>query len=269
MPAICAIGKTGGAALPKDGFSDIDLFVFCKQIPSQRERRTCACLVPDHNCCISERMNIRMGARGFAARSAAGSLSHVFHREHVLPKSISSILRGERTQREENYFYPTGRCASILGMHAFYDPDGFLAGLRRNVRFIRRTVRCDCSQRICRRSTTKRIFSGRSGARMCCSSTRRSTSRWIISCRRSSHSTASTSPAVSVRWSSSMTFAIKPEHCEATLQRVIERGSRRERSRNHMRYGRDFAKIWRKWSNSIHRNLYNRIQKKTPPESSE
>ncbi len=44
--------------------------------------------------------------------------------------SIRSILRGERTEREANYFYPTGRCASILGMHPFYDPDALLANLK-------------------------------------------------------------------------------------------------------------------------------------------
>ena len=54
----------------------------------------------------------------------------MFFTKRVFAGSITSILRGERTQREENYFYPTGRCASVLGMHAFYDPEGFLSGLQ-------------------------------------------------------------------------------------------------------------------------------------------
>ena len=47
--------------------------------------------------------------------------------------SVEAILRGERTEREENYFYPTGRLASVQGMHAFYDPDGFLANIKSRI----------------------------------------------------------------------------------------------------------------------------------------
>jgi len=33
QPSLRAIGKTGGEPLPTDGYSDIDLFLFCTQIP--------------------------------------------------------------------------------------------------------------------------------------------------------------------------------------------------------------------------------------------
>ena len=38
LESVRAIGKTGGAALPADGFSDIDLFIFCEQLPTRKER---------------------------------------------------------------------------------------------------------------------------------------------------------------------------------------------------------------------------------------
>ena len=128
---IRVIGKTGGAALPSDGFSDIDLFLFCKQIPSLSERkRLLAPLVPA----------ITVSEYGENEHPHWGLVDSLLINEQEIylmyftldtfKSSISAILRGERTEREANYFYPTGRCASILGMHAFYDPDEFLPRLK-------------------------------------------------------------------------------------------------------------------------------------------
>ena len=131
LPQVRAIGKSGGADLPNDGFSDIDLFILCSSVPTPAERN--ALLTS-----LSE----------FAVVSSYGAFEHphwgmvdslllgeqevylMFFTMDVFQASITAILRGERTQREENYFYPTGRCATLLGMHVFYDPDGIFARLR-------------------------------------------------------------------------------------------------------------------------------------------
>ena len=131
LPQVRAIGKSGGAELPNDGFSDIDLFILCSSVPT-----------------LAERNVLLTSLSEFAVVSSYGAFEHphwgmvdslllgeqevylMFFTMDVFQASITAILRGERTQREENYFYPTGRCATLLGMHVFYDPDGIFARLR-------------------------------------------------------------------------------------------------------------------------------------------
>ena len=123
---VLAIGKTGGAALARDG-GDIDLFVFCEKIPPREERKACYAS-PSDALSASE-----YGESEHPHWGLVDSL--LMNGQEVYPMyfsldlfcaSVDSILRGERTQREENYFYPTGRCASLLGMHVFYDPHGIM-----------------------------------------------------------------------------------------------------------------------------------------------
>ena len=131
LPQIRAIGKTGGGALPDDGSGDIDLFVFCDTIPLLPERKQ-AFAALNGTVTIVEFGSTEHPHWGLVDSLLIGQqeVYLMFFTMRVFAESIVSILRGERTQREENYFYPAGRCASILGMHAFYDPDGFLAGLK-------------------------------------------------------------------------------------------------------------------------------------------
>ena len=131
LPEVSAIGKTGGIALPNDGYSDIDLFVFCDAIPSQTKRGQVL-------AALHEAVSVVEYGRhehphwGLVDSLLIGEqeVYLMFFTKRVFAESVSSILRGKRTQREENYFYPTGRCASVLGMYAFYDPQGYLLNLK-------------------------------------------------------------------------------------------------------------------------------------------
>lgn len=117
--------------MPSDGFSDIDLFLFCDSLPAKAERAAVYGSFP-----------AGLSAPGYGEREdphwgLADSLVLekqetylMFFTENTFSSSIDSILSGERTQREDNYFYPTGRCAAILGMYTFYDPDGLIRGLK-------------------------------------------------------------------------------------------------------------------------------------------
>lgn len=134
LPALRAIVKTGGETLPNDGCSDIDLFLFCERIPSPEVRSVHYSLFP---------REVRVVEFGSAEHPHWGLVDSVLISEQeaylmyftksAFSASIEVILRGERTEREENYFYPTGRLASIQGMHAFYDPDGYLADLKARI----------------------------------------------------------------------------------------------------------------------------------------
>lgn len=131
LDCVRAIGKTGGAALPTDGFSDIDLFVFCEWLPT-REERTAVYIALSGSCSVAKFGETEHPHWGLVDSLLFGEqeVYPMFFSKDAFADSIRSILRGERIEREANYFYPTGRCASILGMHTLFDPDAFLAKLK-------------------------------------------------------------------------------------------------------------------------------------------
>lgn len=129
-----AIGKTSGETLPEDGYSDIDLFLFCDAIPAQKEREKILSGLATAIEIVSfgEREHPHWGlVDSILIRQQEVYL--MYFTTSLFQESVESILRGERTEREENYFYPTGRLASIKGMHAFFDPTGFLSSLQSRI----------------------------------------------------------------------------------------------------------------------------------------
>ena len=134
QPSLRAIGKTGGEALPSDGFSDIDLFLFCERIPSLAERESCLRSVADR-VTVTKFGETEHPHWGLVDSVLIGKQEAylMYFTQGAFESSVEAILRGERTEREENYFYPTGRLASIQCMHTFYDSDGFLARLQSRI----------------------------------------------------------------------------------------------------------------------------------------
>ena len=134
LPALRAIGKTGGEALPTDGYSDIDLFLFCEQIPVLEVRSVHYSMFP-RNVNVAEFGSSEHAHWGLVDSVLIGEqeVYLMYFTQSTFTASIDAILRGERTERKENYFYPTGRLASILGMHAFYDPEGYLAEIKTRI----------------------------------------------------------------------------------------------------------------------------------------
>lgn len=131
MGEVQAIGKSGGKELPQNNESDIDIFVFCDAIPSGQERRArieAACgaeaeittgAVEDKHWGVCDYVDIE-----------STEVCLLFFSTAQAEAEIEAILRGERVEKEANYFYPTGRCATYLTMHSLYDPRGFLAAMR-------------------------------------------------------------------------------------------------------------------------------------------
>jgi len=134
LPALRAIGKTGGEVLPSDGYSDIDLLLFCEKIPALEVRSVHYSLFP---------RGVNVAEFGASEHAHWGLVDSVligeqevylmYFTQSTFTASIDAILRGERTEREENYFYPTGRLASIQGMYAFFDPDGYISDLKSRI----------------------------------------------------------------------------------------------------------------------------------------
>lgn len=127
LSGVRAIGKAGGAALPQDGFSDIDLFIFCDQIPSRRDRASLYA-ARSSLLTVSQYGETEHPHWGLVDSLLLGKqeVYPMFFTKSIFSESVASILRGERTEREDNYFYPTGRCASLLSMHAYFDPYGLI-----------------------------------------------------------------------------------------------------------------------------------------------
>ena len=127
LPSVRAIGKTGGSQIPVDPESDVDLFVFCEQIPPKKLRETAFSSL-NGSIAVDRLGDYEDVHWGLVDSLRIGDLevSLMFFTIDTFSNSLEEILRGERLDREANYFYPTGRCASILGMHAFYDPARYL-----------------------------------------------------------------------------------------------------------------------------------------------
>lgn len=132
LDQVRAIGKSGGPDLPLDGGSDVDIFLFCQQIPDVQHRGDCLRAL-GQGCEITSlgtESGPYWGLIDFIEVQGL-EVCLMYFRCDEFTASLEGILRGERLRREGNYFYPTGRCASVLGMHALMDRDGYLAGLQR------------------------------------------------------------------------------------------------------------------------------------------
>ncbi len=43
---------------------------------------------------------------------------------------IESVLNGSRLDKEDGYFYPTGRCATFLTIYILYDKNGYISTMK-------------------------------------------------------------------------------------------------------------------------------------------
>ena len=129
-----AIGKSGGAALPERAESDIDVFVFSRRIPDPAMRQTVyrRALGEGCDCRVSPTGGPFWGVCDFL--TIAGTELCLMHFTlDEMTAEVETVLSGRRLEREGNYFYPTGRCASLLSLHVLCDKDGFLSSLRQHI----------------------------------------------------------------------------------------------------------------------------------------
>lgn len=134
LEGVRAIGKSGGQALRADEQSDIDLFIYCKRVPSTQSRE--------------ERYEKLGCLSGFKASASAGrfwgvcdfvfcgevEICLMYFLQDETQQEIESILAGERLEKEGNYFFPTGRLHSIGSLFAVYDPSSYIDGLKNRIR---------------------------------------------------------------------------------------------------------------------------------------
>ena len=128
---VLSIGKSGGENLPARNESDIDIFVFCSHIPDVIERQAVVgklgTVVLKMN--FSETGGKFWGVCDFLSIDGA-EICVMYFTVADMDDEIESVLNGSRLDRENEYFYPTGRCATLLSMYILYDKDGYISGMK-------------------------------------------------------------------------------------------------------------------------------------------
>ncbi len=135
LPGVQSIGRSGGRALPAsptDG--DIDIFLYCDEIPSRDARKAILDSVSaelDTAAKVGVFSGGRWGVGDFASIQGVETWLMYFTLEQAAAE-VDAVLRGEQPDREGG-FYPTGRCAMYLGMEVLLDRSGFLRGMKEKI----------------------------------------------------------------------------------------------------------------------------------------
>ena len=129
IDGVLSIGKSGGEKIPEHNESDIDIFVFCSQVPDVTIRKAAVEKAAVSWMKISETKGRFWGVCDFATIDDADVCLMYFNISDMNDE-IESILNGIRLDRESEYFYPTGRCASFLSMYILYDKTGYISSMK-------------------------------------------------------------------------------------------------------------------------------------------
>ena len=127
-----AIGLSGGARpFPEPGEGDIDLFVYCTEIPTQSQRHEALASLGES----VEQIEIGRSEGGHWGQGdslvAAGVETWLMYFTLAEARAeLEAVLAGQYLGRSDSYYYPIGRCAMWKAMRIFYDPDGILQSFK-------------------------------------------------------------------------------------------------------------------------------------------
>jgi len=128
---VLSIGKSGGESIPLQNESDIDIFVFCSQIPSVDTREVA---LKKLNSAISEMKINETGGRFWGVCDfvtiSNTEICLMYFTVSDMNSEIESVLNGLRLDKEDGYFYPTGRCTTFLSMHILYDKNSYITNMK-------------------------------------------------------------------------------------------------------------------------------------------
>jgi hypothetical protein len=133
--SVRAIGLSGGdRPLPEPGAGDIDLFVYCTEIPAPEEREeVLRSLREDVAQVETGRLTDGHWGRGDRLLLAGVETWLLYFTVEETAAELEAILGGEYPERLDSYYYPIGRCATWKSMRLLYDPDGFLGSIQRRL----------------------------------------------------------------------------------------------------------------------------------------
>ena len=131
IDGVLSIGKSGGENIPTHNESDIDIFVFCEQIPDVKTRQSALIKLDSviSKIKISETVGKFWGVCDFITIDDT-EICLMYFAIADINREIEDVLNGSRLDRENEYFYPTGRCATFLSMHIIYDKIGYISDMK-------------------------------------------------------------------------------------------------------------------------------------------
>lgn len=135
MQEVLSVGISGGKEpLPRAGEGDIDIFIYCEEIPDVRQRSAAFDHLRDELAEVKLEVFAggHWGVGDFALVNGVETwLMYFTLRETVC--EVESILRGDYPDKLDNYYYPTGRCAMLKEMRIFYDRHDHLLSLQKRL----------------------------------------------------------------------------------------------------------------------------------------
>ncbi len=130
--SIRAIGMSGGQRpFPEPGNGDIDLLVYCIEIPTRNERqKLLLSLLQEFEQAETGKLAGGHWGQGDCLSMAGVETWLLYFTVAEAHTELEDILAGNYPGRLDSYYYPIGRCAMWKTMRAFYDPDGMLQGFK-------------------------------------------------------------------------------------------------------------------------------------------
>ena len=131
MKEVLSVGKSGGEELPQQNESDVDIFVFCSGIPDIQTRQAAIGKLGTvvSNMRLSESKGRFWGVCDFITLDGT-EICLMYFTISDMNDEIDFVLNGTRLDREGEYFYPTGRCATLLSMHVVCDKNGYIFAMK-------------------------------------------------------------------------------------------------------------------------------------------
>lgn len=128
---VLSVGKSSGEKLPEKNESDIDIFVFCSKIPDTKIRQDALNRSGSaiSNLQISENRDKFWGVCDHITIENA-EIYLMYFTISDMNDDIESVLNGSRLDREDEYFYPTGRCATFLSIYVHCDKNGYISAMK-------------------------------------------------------------------------------------------------------------------------------------------
>ncbi|MBL4936960.1 DUF4037 domain-containing protein [Clostridium sp. YIM B02515] len=127
-----SIGISGSKIeIPKAGEGDIDVFIYCDEIPKLEKRK--AAVDKLGNLLQERKFNVfeggHWGTGDFVLINGIETWLMYFTIDETI-QNTNLILSGEYLDKLDNYYYPIGRCAMLKNITILYDRNKFLASLK-------------------------------------------------------------------------------------------------------------------------------------------
>ncbi len=128
-----AIGLTSNPIPQKSSEGDIDLFVYCSEIPPVETRELLYPLYLKENGSLKTRVMVSKywGDVDFLLLNRIDTWIMYFTESEVT-QDCTSIIEGKQYKRENGY-YPTGRLAMFKNIQILHEKDGFLTNIKNNL----------------------------------------------------------------------------------------------------------------------------------------